>query len=111
MARYLLSLALVLVILAALGGIYVTVQAQTRTVRNRSARVKVAKKGSHSTVPQRRGLEDILTDQSLWGDRFPLGAGGFAGTCGRRRKPNLGVFRSRSRGQQISGPRPGGSAS
>lgn len=71
MARYLLSLALVLVILAALGGIYVTVQAQTRTVRNRSARVKVAKKGSHSTVPQRRGLEDILTDQSLWGDRFP----------------------------------------
>lgn len=71
MAQYLLSLALVLVILAALGGIDVTVQAQTRTVRNRSARVKVAKHRSHSTVPQQRGLEDILTDQSLWGERFP----------------------------------------
>lgn len=71
MARYLLSLVLVLVVLAALGAIAVTVQAQTATVRNRSARVKVAKHRSHNTVPQRRGLEDILTDQSLWGEQFP----------------------------------------
>jgi hypothetical protein len=71
MARYLPSLVLVLVILPALGGIDVTVQAQTRTVRNRSARVKVAKQRSHSMVLQQRGLEDILTDQSLWGERFP----------------------------------------
>src|SRR5215217_3149190 len=71
MVQYLLSLVLVLVILAALGGIDVTVQAQTRTVRNRSARVNVAKHRSHGTVPQPRGLEDILTDQSLWGERLP----------------------------------------
>jgi len=72
MVQYLLSLVLVLVALISLGGIDITVQAQTRTAQNKSAaRVKTVKPSSHGTLPQRRGVEDILTDQSLWGERFP----------------------------------------
>jgi hypothetical protein len=69
MAQRLLTLVLVLVVLA---GIEIAVTAQTRTTRNKSAtHTKVAKNRSHANLPQQRGLEDILTDQSLWGERFP----------------------------------------
>jgi len=69
MAKYLLSLVLVLVFLGTLG-IDTNVRAQTRSARNRSGTVRVAKPRSHRAMPQQRGMEDILTDQSLWGERF-----------------------------------------
>jgi len=69
MAQHLVSLVLVLVVLAGIG---VTVPAQTRTTRKKSAtHMKVAKLRSHAALPQQRSMEDILTDQSLWGERFP----------------------------------------
>jgi hypothetical protein len=69
MAQHLVSLVLVLVVLA---GIEITVPAQTRTTRNKSVtHKKVAKVRAHAALPQQRSMEDILTDQSLWGERFP----------------------------------------
>ena len=70
MARYLFPL--VLLLFFGTQGPNSTVAAQTRAARNTSnARTKrIAKPRSHR-VTQQRGLEEILTDQSLWGEKFP----------------------------------------
>ena len=70
MAQYLFPL--VLLLFFGTQGPNSTVAAQTRAARNTShARTKrIAKSRSHR-IAQQRGLEEILTDQSLWGERFP----------------------------------------
>ncbi len=70
MAQYLLPLALLL-FFGAQGGSNSTVVAQTRAARNTSVAhtTRIAKPRSHR-VAQQRGLEEILTDQSLWGEKF-----------------------------------------
>jgi hypothetical protein len=79
MAKYLLSLVLVLVFLGTLGGIGTNAQAQTRT---KSGTVKIAEPRAHRAMPQQRGMEDILTDQSLWGEKFPAALAALPGFSG-----------------------------
>jgi hypothetical protein len=71
MAQYLFSLVLVLFAVGALE-VNRTVHAQTSATRSTAVtRTKVAKSRAHSVALQRRNLEDILTDRTLWGERFP----------------------------------------